>query len=423
MIRSLLAIIFALLQPGGEPGVDATPRYLRSRTQESRVLLETSSRTFTPPAGDSRPTVHLVGVVHVGDRAYYAQLQEFLDAQDLVLYEAVKPATEGETAATARSDGARTMVTEKRLRLVATFLKKHQLSTGELPESLDALAESLDLQNSRIVRGAMVDAWGARIRYSIASNASGDLVFEVWSLGADKVDGGEGPARDLRFSEQRPLTKRELAGTRQGMQGKLASSLGLEFQLACMNYSHPHWRNSDLSIEAVQRRLEQEGASAEALMGMLEGSSFPAKIADIVMALVRTSAAMQANSKLMLIEALARSSDLLGSQGPSGQMSAMMKVIIQDRNEEVIRDLTRAIREEPQHRSIAIFYGAGHMADLERRLLEMEYAFGSDHWHSAISLDLKASGISDSQAEAVRTMLRRSLESRGSSTGKDKADE
>ncbi len=40
---------------------------------------------------DGKHTVTLVGAVHIGDQAYYQEIQKILDASDLVFYELVKP--------------------------------------------------------------------------------------------------------------------------------------------------------------------------------------------------------------------------------------------------------------------------------------------------------------------------------------------
>ena len=56
----------------------------------ARVQLQTAARTFrSDPPGT--PEIHLVGAVHIGEKEFYQQLQDFLDAHDVVLFEGVKP--------------------------------------------------------------------------------------------------------------------------------------------------------------------------------------------------------------------------------------------------------------------------------------------------------------------------------------------
>ncbi|MCC6781412.1 MAG: hypothetical protein IT457_01115 [Planctomycetes bacterium] len=71
-----------------EPG-DAPETYIRwlpARADEDGGLETATSRWFDPA---SESTVFLVGVVHIADPAYYAELQKVLDACDLVLFEGV----------------------------------------------------------------------------------------------------------------------------------------------------------------------------------------------------------------------------------------------------------------------------------------------------------------------------------------------
>jgi hypothetical protein len=55
---------------------------------EGRHTLEIAVRDYIPGSGKG-PAVRLVGVIHVGDRAYYEAVQVRLDAADLVLFEGV----------------------------------------------------------------------------------------------------------------------------------------------------------------------------------------------------------------------------------------------------------------------------------------------------------------------------------------------
>jgi hypothetical protein len=52
--------------------------------------LRISGTTYERPGSDARIT--LLGVVHVGDEGYYGEVQEVLDAADVVLFELIKPA-------------------------------------------------------------------------------------------------------------------------------------------------------------------------------------------------------------------------------------------------------------------------------------------------------------------------------------------
>jgi len=57
-------------------------------------------------------------------------------------------------------------------------------------------------------------------------------------------------------------------------------------------------------------------------------------------------------------------------------------------------------------RSIAIFYGAAHMEDMERQLTrELHYMPVREHWFSAFSVDLAKAQINDSELKFVQSFV------------------
>ena len=79
-----------VVHPEATPDAKDTPLLLARVVEENDgaiVRMETVTRTFK--ASDAGPIVHLVGVTHIGDRAYYDALQQFRNQQLLLLYEAV----------------------------------------------------------------------------------------------------------------------------------------------------------------------------------------------------------------------------------------------------------------------------------------------------------------------------------------------
>jgi len=396
--------------------------------EQRRVRLETSVRTLRKPGA---PVVHLVGAMHVGDKAYYDGLQKFLDAQSIVLFEGVKPSGVGEASKLAGDDVAKGKLTEQRLRLLATMVEKHRVEHGEYPASLEAMTATLRRPVARIVEGMKVDGWGKAIEYKpVAGAAAAEgaaagtppkiAAFDLVSLGGDSVAGGADTAEDLAFSQQKPLSKAEIGEKREGIQVQLAQALGLEFQLTAIDYTHESWRNSDLSIDEVQARLKDSGAGGEALFKMLDGSSFSAKALGWVLGIMKTSPTMQSMGKLMIIEMLSRAEELTSSSSAMGaETSKLMQVIIIDRNKAVLADLAKLIEEEGKTPSVALFYGAGHLPDLERAVTgDMGYVFDSEQWFASIDMDLSKAGITEAQATQMREMVKKSIEGQ---LGKKKA--
>ena len=86
-------------------------------------------------------------------------------------------------------------------------------------------------------------------------------------------------------------------------------------------------------------------------------------------------------------------------------------MLIERRNEKVISDLKLDLAEVGKGGSISIFFGTGHMPDMERRLRkEMHYHPDGQIWLTAFEVDLARAGVSDSEREFVRDRVRRGRE-------------
>lgn len=377
------------------------------------VRMETVTRTFKPSGAG--PIVHLVGVTHIGDRAYYDALQQFLNQQSIVLFEGVKPGGAGDARGAATTDEERAKLTERRLRLLGILIEQSRRASKSLPASLDDLEQSLPRALSRALHGARSDGWNHPIGYIAAPDGA---TFDLTSRGSDDAPGGEGFAADLKLSQQKPLTDSEVGERQEGIQTKLASALGLEFQLAAIDYSKPNWRNSDMSIDQVQRKLQEAGASGEQLFRMLDGSSMMAKFAGFLLNFIKASPQMQSSVKLMMMEMLSHADELMEAQG--GEQGKLMSVIVLDRNAAVLDDLRAILKDEKNVESVALFYGAGHLPDLEKHLTqEFGYRFESDRWFPAISMEVAKAGMSPQQARQYRQMMTQMIE-RQKAAGKKK---
>ena len=86
-------------------------------------------------------------------------------------------------------------------------------------------------------------------------------------------------------------------------------------------------------------------------------------------------------------------------------------MIIQERNKVVVEDLRKELRAPRPARGISIFYGAGHMADLEKRLrTELRYRPRGEVWLTAMSVDLREAGLSAAEMDAMRGLIRWQME-------------
>ncbi len=371
------------------------------------VRLEVAARRFDH-ANEGWPEIRMAGAVHIGDAHFYEALQNLMDAQDVVLFESVKPSGMGEIPADA-TDEHRARITERRVRLLGMFIERQARQSGDLPASIAEVETSMDERFAKILAGASEDAWDRPITYT--TNEDGDR-FTLTSNGADGQPGGEGADADIVVETPRPSPGEEKEGSG-GIQKQLASSLGLVFQPEAMNEGGPNWRNSDMSVDQVQERMDAAGVDAAPLFNMLSGESFAAKFAGLMLKLVTASETSRAMTKLMMVEMLGSADQLLeaGAGGMGvGNAAGFMKVLIDDRNAVVMADLERIVRTEPDVRTVGILYGAGHLADMESRLVDLGYTPVEDEWFPAITVDLAGSNLSIEQADAMRRMMRTSIE-------------
>lgn len=95
----------------------------------------------------------------------------------------------------AKSDSAKVQI-----EALSTGIDLYRLEVGKLPPDLDALVEKPsgeDRWNGPYLRKATVpkDPWGNPFHYRVPGEEGRD--YDLWSLGADGVEGGDGENRDI----------------------------------------------------------------------------------------------------------------------------------------------------------------------------------------------------------------------------------
>ena len=89
----------------------------------------------------------------------------------------------------------------------------------------------------------------------------------------------------------------------------------------------------------------------------------------------------------------------------------MLEVIIRERNKVVFDDLKAALRAFSPPRSISVFYGAGHMADLEKLLRdELKYRPLDEVWLTALTVNTRTAGLSSAEMEMMRSLIQWQME-------------
>ncbi|MCA9285317.1 MAG: FAD:protein FMN transferase, partial [Phycisphaerales bacterium] len=208
--------------------------FIRARAEGRIHALELATWTMTRSGA---PTVRLVGVVHIGEPAFYERLQQELAANDLVLFESVMP----EAALPPHGDtpDARIASTRQSLELLADLDARVRRADGAAPPDLDALAAAAGRIDSRmgpVARAVSVDAWGHRVEFRAdvpsappddprAADGGGPS-WQFRSLGRDGRPGGEGEDADIEVAPLPTPTRGET-----DIQRELARTLGLAHQI------------------------------------------------------------------------------------------------------------------------------------------------------------------------------------------------
>jgi len=265
----------------------------------------------------------------------------------------------------------------------------------------------------------------------------------VWLVGVTHLGTADYYARLQRFLNAQGLvlfegvgaTNKTFALQREAgfnLQAALAKALGLEFQLHAIDYTPQHFQNSDLSVAELARIFanappgppgtpsppgteggeprsgERGGAEFDHLLAAMQGTGFLGAMARVTVALLEASPRLQAAMQVVLIEVLSGlPRDLPRMPGLPPGFQNLLRVLIEERNEKVVDDVRRALEAKQPPGSIAIFYGAGHMTDLEERLRStLGYRPAVERWMTALAVNPERSGLSARQLDLMRSWVR-----------------
>ncbi len=377
--------------------------------------LQIASKSFVK-SGGAGPVVHLTGAIHIADAGFYTSLQTMLDKMDVVLFEGVRPKGGSRLPADATDDQRQT-ATKDRVEMVAGIVKAMWEATGTMPRSLAEIGEAKPKLKS-MLDDLAIDGWGKPIGIEVIGaeakpadktvdtdsasekNADAGKSIRVFSNGKDHQTGGGGLSGDVEKIVTAPKSG---AAKNKNLQEKLAKAFGLSYQGEAMNTGKPNWRSSDLSIDQIIQRAKESGGDASMLLSMLDGNSMLAKLGGFVLGFIEASPALRATMKVTLVEVLANADPEAGGAALGKGGGALMKVIIEDRNDVVLSDLEKIISSEPNIKSVSAFYGAGHMADMEKKLASRYgYTPGETVWIDAVLLSAKEMGISEKDFAKMR---------------------
>jgi hypothetical protein len=174
--------------------------------------------------------------------------------------------------------------------------------------------------------------------------------------------------KDARPGDKPPETPEGEFSVRD-LQKRMGEWFGLKFQLDAISYDRPHFLHADLTLEqftgaaggsAMGDQVKALGPMLKLLDGMMQGAG-----------------GMRRTLKGML-------GKMLGGLKPE-QLGAMLgddtlELLIDRRNETCVRCLLDVPAES---KKVAIFYGAAHLPDLEKRLKAQGYERAGARWLTA----------------------------------------
>jgi hypothetical protein len=163
--------------------------------------------------------------------------------------------------------------------------------------------------------------------------------------------------------------------------------LGLEYQADGIDYRAPNFIHADIDWEQYESLMSSKNQSmatifqralTKAQSGELPG--FPNDEADAQKMMNKVMSSLTsgntADIKRVIGPILGNAEELIaGIEGEDGT------VLVTERNKVVMTIVDREIAAG--HRSLAILYGAGHMPDLERRLLAAGFTKQDESWLTA----------------------------------------
>jgi hypothetical protein len=213
------------------------------------------------------------------------------------------------------------------------------------------------------------------------------------------------------------------------LQSAMAAALGLVFQLDAIDYQRPNFRHSDLSVSQLRQLIlsqqtspGQPGASEsfEDLLSLMEGNSWFDWLIQATLRFLGASPKFQALGRLALIDLLGQiQGDPSRLEGLPPELDQLLHVLLERRNEKVVADLKSELPRFGPHSSIAVFFGTGHMPDLQKRLTtQLQFRPGKEVWFTAFAVDLARANVSAADRAFVDNFVQWQLAHASAHAGK-----
>lgn len=319
--------------PHPDPVGDEFVRY--DGYEDVAGTLRISETTYARPGTEAKIT--LVGVVHVGDAAYYEAIQERLDRADLVLFELVKPAS----------------------------LDVRRLEPGQAGGMYGQLADLFGLAEQM----TEIDYRGDNFQWL-------DMSAEVLQARVQAI---------VQETVEK-LTKR--------FGGKGAS---LEPLRRALGAAPPALVRRLAAVLLELDRLSLDDPPADPISQLIGLVLLPLEAEKAFYGTFRTEKAFEDKYQHMMATGLGapEALDLAGEAADdeltsilTGFIQALMGIILVERNQVVLDGIERLLEGGQAPADVVVFYGAAHNRGLSAGLIEMGFAAeGGPIWHDAISIE------------------------------------
>lgn len=180
------------------------------------------------------------------------------------------------------------------------------------------------------------------------------------------------------------------------LQGVMGELLGLQFQKDGIDYTRTNLVHADMTQQQLLDAVDGDMSALFPMAGLLENDGLKQILPMLegglgfLKPLMDSQPEMRDNLKRQM------ASQLSGTD-MSAMGGAMQEVLIEARNEVAMQVLHKQL-ETTTSGSIAIFYGAAHMPDFEKRLAAMGFTQKEMRWESAWNI---GAGVQEEDQPAV----------------------
>lgn len=311
--------------------------FVRFHEDDKGAQLQTGVATYRNAQG---VTVDLVGAVHIADKAYYGKLNERFTHYDALLYELVGGPY------------------DKRLKRLQAKVEAAKPSTAPPPQASPTARPSASAGHSEEERVKAIEAY------------------------VKQAD----PATAADLEDQEEVVAAGRLSWLHSMFDTMQSSLALQSQMACVDYTRPNFVHADMSLKqfSEMQTSHNEGFVSLWLRAVKaqwdHPEAVPARQPGVLQILEILS---RKDSPVELKRIVGRMFDsveaiMSGVEGPNGT------VIIAERNKIALDVLQKQITAGKKR--LGIFYGAAHLKDMEKRLMNLGFKLEKTEWLTAWDL-------------------------------------